>query len=101
MWNRFTRHVINAPRAHTTSMGYTALPHCILSVAKYSRAISSITAIPKFEGFQRCLPFHRMTYFDVIAMALVSANGHHSGERIRMPTLMPVMYALARIGRFL
>ena len=41
---------------------------------------------------------YRHFYFrlcDVIDSALQSANGQYAGERTRMPTLMPVMYALA------
>ena len=42
-----------------------------------------------------CRPLTRSTYFDVIEIMLHSAYGQYAGERIRMPTLMPVMYALA------
>ena len=54
--------------------------------------------MPKFDGFQRCRPLTRSTYFDVIEIAEHSAYGQKAGERTRMPTLMPVMYALARCG---
>src|SRR5271154_4625789 len=98
MWKRLTRYVMTAPSAHTINIGHNVLPHCVMSVEKNSGAINNIVQIAKFDGFQRCRPFHRITYFDVMAIALVSANGQKRGVRHRMPTLMPVMYALARIG---
>src|SRR3569833_248473 len=36
----------------------------------------------------------------MIARALQSAYGQKAGERSRIPTLIPVMYALARLGIF-
>src|SRR5215813_1370908 len=98
MWNRSTRHVINAPSAHTISIGQIAFPHCTLNVATYSGANRSIMQMAKFDGFHRCLPLQRMTYFEVIEMALHNAYGQNSGERMRIPTLIPEMYALAACG---
>ena len=45
--------------------------------------------MPRFDGFQRCRPSTRITYFDVIEMAEQSAYGQNAGERTSMPTLMP------------
>src|SRR6185369_7746840 len=70
----------------------------MLNVETASGANSNSTQIAKFDGFHKWRPFHRITYFDVIEIALHSAYGQKAGERIRMPTLMPVMYALARFG---
>jgi hypothetical protein len=30
-------------------------------------AVNSMSTIEKFDGFQRCLPWNRRTYFDMIA----------------------------------
>src|SRR5690349_8489209 len=73
MWNRLTRHVINAPSTQTTSIGQIALPHWTLSVETTSGASSSMTQIDRFDGFHRCRPRQRITYFDVIAIMLHSA----------------------------
>ena len=72
----------------------------MLRLPTVSPARNSIAEMPKFDGFQRWRPLTRSTYFDVIEIALHSANGQKAGERIRMPTLMPVMYALAGCGHF-
>ena len=53
--------------------------------------------MPKFDGFQRCRPFTRNTYFDMIDNTLHNAYGQNAGERIRMPTLMPEIYALDKL----
>jgi len=55
--------------------------------------------IAKFEGFQRCRPFQRNTYFEVMAIAWLTrrASIRRTDEN---PELMPVMYALARCGIF-
>src|ERR1700744_4711614 len=98
MWRPFTRHPISDPSVQITIMGHRLFPHWMLSVATDSAARNSITQIPKFDGFQMCLPFTRSTYFDVMLIAAHSAYGQNPGERIRMPTLMPLMYALARLG---
>jgi hypothetical protein len=54
--------------------------------------------MPKFDGFQRCRPFTRNTYFDMIESTLHNANGQNAGERRSMPTLIPEMYALERLS---
>ncbi|MGC4080676.1 MAG: hypothetical protein QM736_00785 [Vicinamibacterales bacterium] len=54
-----------------------------------SEASSSIITMPKFVGFQMCLPFTRSTYFDRIEMAAQSAYGQNAGDLTSMPTLMP------------
>ena len=46
--------------------------------------------MPKFDGFQRCRPFTRSTYFDMTESTLHNANGQNAGERKRIPTLMPL-----------
>ena len=51
--------------------------------------------MPKFDGFQMCRPLMRSTYLDMIEIAAHSAYGQKAGERTRMPTLIPLMYALA------
>ena len=63
----------------------------MLKLATVSPARNSITEMPKLDGFHRWRPLTRNTYFDVIEIALHSAYGQKAGERIRMPTLMPVM----------
>ena len=50
-----------------------------------------MATMPKFDGFQRCRPSTRSTYFEVIEIAAHSAYGQNAGERTRMPTLMPEM----------
>src|SRR6185436_18786992 len=61
-------------------------------------ARNSSALTPKFEGFQRWRPLYRRTYFEAIEIRLASAYGHRNGDRTRIPTLIPVMYALARCG---
>ena len=63
--------------------------------------MTSIAQIARFDGFQRCLPFTLMTYFDVMDIMLASAYGHTSGDLMRIPMLIPEMYALAKCGHFL
>src|SRR5215216_1858364 len=74
------------------------LPHWIVSAATVSGARNNNTHIPKFDGFQRCRPFTRSTYFDMIEITLHKAYGQNAGERSRIPTLMPEIYALARLS---
>jgi hypothetical protein len=45
----------------------------MLSTAIMSAAKNNNTAIPKFDGFQMCLPFTRRTYFDIIEITLHKA----------------------------
>src|SRR5215213_3232388 len=100
MWNRLTRQVMSAPSTQTISIGQIALPHWMVSVATASGASNSIAQMAKFDGFHRWRPLQRITYFDVIEIALASANGQNAGERSRMPMLIPEMYELARFGYF-
>src|SRR6185436_4148055 len=100
MWIRFARQIITEPRIQITINGQMKLPHWIVSAATVSGARNNNTQIPKFDGFQRWRPFTRNTYFDMIESTLHKANGHNAGERSRMPTLIPEMYALARLIHF-
>ncbi len=54
-------------------MGSRLLPHCTDRLATVSAASTSMATMPKFDGFQRCRPSTRITYFDVIEMAEQSA----------------------------
>src|ERR1041384_6318317 len=89
--------MITEPRIQMTMSGQRKLPHWIVSAATVSGARNNNTQIPKFEGFQRWRPFTRSTYFDMIDNTLHNANGHNAGERSRMPTLMPEIYALDKL----
>ena len=51
--------------------------------------------MPKFDGFQIWRPLMRNTYLDMMEIAAHRAYGQNAGERTRIPTLMPLMYALA------
>src|ERR1043166_3700595 len=53
---------------------------------------------PKFDGFQMCRLLTRKTYLLAIDTSEHKTYAHRNGERTRMPTLMPVMYALAGCG---
>src|SRR6185295_6445383 len=86
------------PSTQITINGHLKLPHCTLRVATVSGARNNNTQMPKFDGFQRWRPFTRSTYFDMIESTLASAYGQNAGERKRMPTLMPLMYALERLS---
>src|SRR5690349_24968482 len=86
------------PRIQITSKGQRKLPHCIDNAVTVSGARNNNTQMPKFEGFHKCRSFTRNTYFDMIDRTLHKAYGQNAGERMRMPTLMPVMYALARLS---
>src|SRR6185503_13322303 len=86
------------PRIQMTSKGHLKFPHCTLKAATDSGAKNSNTQIPKFDGFQRCRPFTRKTYFDIIESTLHNAYGQKAGERRRMPTLIPEIYALERLS---
>ena len=65
--------MITEPKIHTTAMGRRLLPHCTDSAATASGASTSMATIPKFDGFHRCRPSTRSTYFDVMEMAAQSA----------------------------
>ena len=69
------------PSIQITSNGHLKLPHCTLKLATVSGARNSNTQMPKFDGFQRCRPFTRNTYFDMIESTLHSAYGQNAGER--------------------
>src|SRR5438093_3004340 len=70
----------------------------MLRLATESPATNSIAQMPKLDGFHKWRPLTRKTYFERIEIAAQSPYGHNAGERIRMPTLMPVIYALAGCG---
>src|SRR5690606_2931980 len=91
MWSRFSRQTITLPSSQITSIGQRLLPHCTLSPATVAGARNSIALTPRFDGFQRCRPRQRIAYFDAIEIKLHSAYGQNAGERIRIPTLIPVM----------
>ena len=78
-----------------TAIGATALPHWMLRRVTVSGARNSTALTPKLDGFHRCRPLNRRTYLVVIEIRLQRKYGQRKGERTRMPTLMPVMYALA------
>src|SRR6202044_4019712 len=98
MWNRFSRQIITDPSDQITSIAQRLFPHWILKVVTDSAARNSTTQMPKFDGFQICRFFTRRTYLDVIAIIAHNAYGQNAGERRRIPTLMPVIYALATFG---
>ena len=91
MCRRPTRQTITEPSTQMTTIGQRVLPHWMLSSDTVAGARNSTALTPKFDGFQRCRPLYRSTYFDTIEIRLASAYGHRNGERTRMPTLMPVM----------
>src|SRR6185295_14516253 len=93
--------MMNDPSTQITINGHLKLPHCTLRLATVSGARNSNTQIPKFDGFQRCRPFTRSTYFDMIESTLARAYGQNAGERKSMPTLMPLIYALERLSHLL
>src|SRR4026209_2628974 len=86
------------PSIQITSIGKMKLPHCTLNTATVSGASNSNAQIPKLDGFHKCRSFARSTYFDMIETTLHNAYGQNAGERSRIPTLMPEMYALARFN---
>ena len=61
--------MMTVPNAQTTTMGSRLFPHCTESPATLSAARTSMATIPRFDGFQRCRPSTRITYFDVIEIA--------------------------------
>src|SRR5690349_3286085 len=100
MCRRRRREMMIEPRIQMTIIGPIELPNWMLRLATASFARNSIATMPKLEGFQMCRPLTRSTYLDVIVIALQRTYGQINGERTRMPTLMPEIYALARCGTF-
>src|SRR5689334_10237708 len=90
--------MITEPKIQITSSGQRKLPHCTLNTATVSGASSSSATMQKFEGFHKWRSFTRSTYFDMIERTLHNAYGQNAGERSRIPTLMPEMYALERFS---
>src|SRR5512138_1077165 len=99
MCSRPARHTITAPRIQITTIGQITLPHWMLRTEALAGARNSSALTPKFDGFHRCRSRKRKTYFVAIETRLVSAYAHRNGDRTRIPTLMPVMYALAGCGQ--
>ena len=91
MCRRPTRQTITEPSIQMTAIGHRVLPHWMLRSDTVAGARNSTALTPKFDGFQRCRPLTRSTYFDVIEIRLASTYGHRNGDRTRIPTLMPVM----------
>src|SRR5262245_56986647 len=94
-----TRQTMTEPRSQITTIGQMLLPHWMLSRDTVAGARKRTALTPRFDGFHRWRPPARSTYFDTIEMRLVRKYGQRNGERTRMPTLMPVMYALAGCGQ--
>ena len=86
------------PSSQITAIGQRLLPHWMLRSDTVCGARNSTALTPRFDGFHRCRPFTRSTYFDRIEIRLAKKYGHRNGDRTRMPTLMPEMYALAGCG---
>ena len=95
MLKRRARSIISVPNIQIMIMGGRKFPHWMLRLATVSPAKNKRTEMPKLEGFQMWWSFQRRIYFEVIDIRLQSANGQKAGDRNRMPTLIPVMYALA------
>src|SRR5438270_7390455 len=98
MCSRPTRHTMTDPSVQMTTIGQMLLPHWMLRSVTVAGARNRTALTPRFDGFQRCRPSTLSTYFDVIEIRLASAYGHRNGDRTRIPTLIPVMYALAGCG---
>src|SRR6476660_1256381 len=98
MCRRPTRHTITAPSVQMAIIGHRLLPHWMESTDTVAGARNTTVLTPKFDGFHRWRPSRRSTYFDTIEIRLASAYGHRKGDRTRIPTLSPVMYALAGWG---
>src|SRR5688572_3063875 len=99
MCSRPTRHTITDPSSQMMTIGQISLPHCTLRSDTVAGARNSSALTPKFEGFQRWRSCTRSTYLETIEIRLHRKYGQRNGERSRMPTLIPVMYALARCGQ--
>ena len=89
MCSRFKRHRMTEPSVQTTSIGVSVLPHCWVRLATAAGARNSMAEMPKLDGFHRCRPFTRSTYLERIERIAHRANGQASGDRIRMPQLIP------------
>src|SRR4029450_2334240 len=94
MCRRPTRQTITAPSSQMKTMAPSPFPHWMLKreTAAGPRNISALT--PKFDGFHKCRPLNRNTYLDAIEIKLASTYGQKNGERTRIPTLVPAIYAL-------
>src|SRR5437773_85950 len=98
MCRRPTFQTMAAPRIQMTTIGQMTLPHWMLSSDALAGARNRSALTPKFDGFQRWRSLRRRTYFDAIDTSAHSTYVQRNGDRTRMPTLMPVMYALAGCG---
>src|SRR3954468_18661667 len=98
MCARPARQTMTAPRTQMTTMGQITLPHWMLRTDALAGARNSSAETPKFDGFHRCRLLIRKTYFVAIDTSAHSTYAHRNGDRTRMPTLIPVMYALAGCG---
>src|SRR5882672_3706668 len=100
MCRRPTRQTMTEPRIQMTTIGQITLPHWMLSTDALAGARNSSALTPKFDGFQRWRSLWRNTYFVAIDTSEHSTYVQRNGERTRIPTLMPVMYALAGCGQW-
>ena len=82
-----------------TTIGQSVLPHWMLSSDTVAGARNSTALTPKFDGFQRCRPLSAQHVLRRDRDQAAEEYGQRNGERTRMPTLMPVMYALAGCGQ--
>src|SRR5262245_18443832 len=101
MCRRPTRHTMTEPSIQMTTIGQSVWPHWMLKSDTLAGARNNTALTPKFEGFHKCRPLRRKTYFEAIDVRLARTYGQKNGDRTRMPTSMPVMYALAGWGHFL
>jgi hypothetical protein len=83
-----------------TSMGRILFPHWMLKPDTAEGAKNRNQLMPKLDGFQMWRFLYRNTYFEVIEMIETNANGQSKIERIRILTLIPLMYALERFFHF-
>src|SRR4029453_5897404 len=95
MCRRPTRQTITAPSSQMTTIGQSVLPHWMLKRETVAGARNNSALTPKFDGFHKCRPLKCHTYLDAIEIKLASTYGQKNGERTRIPTLIPVIYALA------
>ena len=78
MCSRPTRQTITVPSTQITTIGQSVLPHWMLSSDTVAGARNSTALTPKFDGFQRCRPLSRSTYFDAIEIKLIRKYGHRT-----------------------
>src|SRR5690349_16232914 len=100
MCSRPREYRISEPRQKMISSGQISLPHCWLNGDTSLGTRSNSRLTPRFDGLNRCRPWTRIAYFEEIDSRLQMMYGHSRFDRTRMPTLMPVMYALAMCGHF-